>query len=212
MLKALNCTLCGAAVEYLTCFRDNKYYRCTNCRSVMMDSAGHLPPEVEKNRYDQHNNDVDDPGYRSFVKPLVEIVLKKYTPEARGLDYGAGPGPVAAVILKEKGFKIDLYDPYYWDNRELLDKKYDYIICCEVIEHFSNPAKEFRLLRSLLLPRGSLVCMTEIYNRDIDFEQWYYKNDPTHVFFYAPRALSWIKKEYGFTELTVEKRLVHFER
>ncbi len=211
MLEQKYCFLCGSEVEFLTCFRDIYYYRCVNCLSAMMDSTAHLSKDAEKSRYDQHNNDVTDQGYRNFVKPLVEIVLDKFSPGARGLDYGAGSGPVAAAMLEEKGYRVNLYDPYYWDNKALLNASYDYIICCEVIEHFSNPAKEFRLLRSILRPQGSLVCMTEILSSDINFEKWYYKNDPTHIFFYSPKALSWIKKEYKFSGLSITKRLIHFE-
>jgi len=209
--EAKKCKLCFAAIEILTSFRAKCYYRCTHCQSIMMDPAGYLSSEAEKSRYDQHNNDVNDQGYRNFVKPLVETILNKYSPGARGLDYGAGSGPVAAAMLEEKGYRVNLYDPYYWNNKTLLDAKYDYIICCEVIEHFTRPAEEFRLLRSLLCEGGSLVCMTDITSDSLDFEKWYYKNDPTHVFFYHPLALKWIKKEYGFSSLTVEKRLIHFE-
>ncbi len=177
----------------------------------MMDPAVHLPPEAEKSRYDEHNNDVNDAGYRNFVKPLVDTVLSKFTPGAAGLDYGAGPGPVAAVMLKEKGYQVELFDPYYWSDSRLLEKKYDFIICCEVIEHFYWPAREFHLLRSLLRPGGSLMCMTETIDDTFDFGQWYYKNDPTHVFFYHPRALRWIKEKYEFSILTVRKRVIHLE-
>lgn len=211
MQEAKKCKLCFAAIEILTSFRAKYYYRCTNCQSIMMDPAGYLSSEAEKDRYDQHNNDVNDKGYRNFVKPLVETVLNKFSAGARGLDYGAGSGPVAAAMLEEKGYRVNLYDPYYWNNKMLLDAKYDYIICCEVIEHFTRPAEEFRLLRSLLREGGSLICMTEITSDGLDFEKWYYKNDPTHVFFYHPLALEWIKKEYGFSSLNVDKRLIHFE-
>ncbi len=171
----------------------------------------YLSTADEKKRYNEHNNDVGDPGYRKFVKPLVEKVQHKFSPEAAGLDYGAGPGPVSTVLLKEKGFKIELYDPFYWNDRSALDKKYDFIICCEVIEHFHAPAKEFKLLRSLLQPHGSLYCMTEIYTDDLDFSHWHYKNDPTHVFFYHRHTLRWIKKECGFSKLTIDQRVIHLE-
>lgn len=178
----------------------------------MMDPAQYLSPEEEKHRYDQHNNDVSDPGYRRFVEPLVDKIKQNYGPRASGLDYGAGSGPVASVMLQEKGYiNIDCYDPYYYPDRSVLDKPYHFIMCCEVIEHFHQPEDEFKLLRSLLLPGGSLFCMTEIYEDSVDFEGWYYKNDPTHVFFYHHRALRWIEKEYAFNDLRIDKRLIQFK-
>lgn len=177
----------------------------------MMDPAMHLTLDEEKKRYDQHNNDVNDPGYRQFVKPLVDKVLQDYSPQAKGLDFGAGPGPVATVMLREKDFhEIAIYDPIYRPDRALLDDRFYFIICIEVIEHFRFPFEYFKLLRSLLLPAGSLYCMTALYDDDIDFEQWYYKNDPTHVFFYHRNALQWIKKQFSFSEIFIKDRLIQF--
>lgn len=211
MLNEINCVLCRSTAKHFLCFRAKNYYRCTNCHAVMMAFQDQLNEKMEKERYDQHNNDPTDYGYRRFVGPLVKKVTETFSSEARGLDYGAGPGPVAAIMLGEKGYDVELYDPYYHSDRSPLLKKYDFIICSEVIEHFRDPAKEFSLLRSLLLPQGALFCMTEILTDDLDFEQWYYKNDPTHIFFYHNYSLLYIKNAYNFTKLTVEKRLICFD-
>jgi len=166
---------------------------------------------MEKQRYDQHDNDPEDTGYRRFVSPLVKKVAENFSSGAKGLDYGAGPGPVAARLLGDNGYAVELYDPYYHPDKSPLLKKYDFIICSEVIEHFRDPAKEFRLLRSLLLPKGSLLCLTEILSDNLDFKQWHYKNDPTHVFFYHQQALFHIRDKYKFSNLTIDKRLVCFD-
>lgn len=211
MLKKVSCVLCSSIAKHFMCFKEKNYYRCTYCRSIMMAYEDQLDAEMEKERYDQHNNDPEDTGYRNFVKPLVENITDKFSNGAKGLDYGAGSGPVAAVMLGEKGYDLELYDPYYHPDQLPLNQKYDFIICSEVIEHFRYPAKEFSLLRSLLLPKGSLVCLTEILTDDLDFKQWYYKNDPTHVFFYHKKSLLYIKNEYNFSDLTIDKRLICFE-
>ncbi|MFO7951376.1 MAG: class I SAM-dependent methyltransferase [Bacillota bacterium] len=209
MSYSLDCPLCGAIADYFSTFREISYYRCNYCKSVFMDPADHLNFEDEKLRYDQHNNDVNDAGYRKFAKPIVDKIKEDYDHDHAGLDYGAGPGPVAAVLLEEEGFrKIERYDPFYWPDKKALQKKYDFIICCEVIEHLRFPSENFSLLRSLLLPGGSLYCMTVLYDDSLDFEQWYYKNDPTHVFFYHRKALEWIKEKYNFNKLNVINRLI----
>ncbi len=211
MKNKIECSLCGAAAEHYLKFREKNYYRCHHCSGIMMDPAVHLSPEAEKSRYDLHNNDVNDSGYQNFVKPLVEIISGKYSPDSAGLDYGAGPGPVAAFMLREKGFGVELYDPYYWDDPAVLYRKYNYIICSEVIEHFRKPAREFSLLRSLLQPQGLLICMTEIIDDDLNFAQWYYKNDPTHVFFYHQASLRWIQKKFDFAALETRNRIILLE-
>jgi hypothetical protein len=58
---------------------------------------------------------------------------------------------------------------------------------------------------------SKLYLMTEVYNEGIDFASWYYKNDPTHVFFYSRETFEWIKKEFGFSKVEVNKRLIVFE-
>ena len=79
-----------------------------------------------------------------------------------------------------------------------------------MIEHFYDPAKGFRLLKELLLQNGKLYCMTEIYDESIDFPNWYYKNDQTHVFIYHKKSIHWIKEEYGFSDVTIEGRLITY--
>ncbi len=212
MDSRLNCLLCGSSTDLILKFRDKCYYRCTNCLSVMLDPAFFISSQEEKQRYEEHNNDVYDQGYRKFVMPLVEKIFLHYSSEASGLDYGAGPGPVASVMLKEKGYRfINRYDPFYHPDRSVLKKKYHFIICSEVMEHFHYPSEDFKLLRSLLMPGGSLFCLTNLYHEHVNFEQWYYKNDPTHVFFYHNLSLEWIKKKYSFNDFQVENRLIHFK-
>ena len=114
-------------------------------------------------------------------------------------------------LLKRQGFKMDIYDPLFKNDISVFQKKYDFIVCCEVIEHFHKPFKEFQLLKSLLKPAGKLFCMTDIFSKEINFEKWYYKNDLTHVIFYQKETFKWIKKSAEFSKVTVNNRLITFE-
>ncbi len=178
---------------------------------MFMDPACYVSRENEKKRYEEHNNNVEDPGYQKFVGPIVSKVRENFGKGRKGLDFGSGTGPVIARLLREKGYDIELYDPFFCDNPGALEKKYDFIVCCEVIEHFHFPAKEFRLLKSLLKPGGMLFCMTDIYSEKTDFKKWYYKNDPTHVFFYHQNTLDRIKSQLGFSALRIDGRVAQYE-
>ena len=204
------CSLCSGNLEQFFIFRDILYQRCLNCYALLMDPNFYLSPAAEKERYDQHNNDPADPGYRRFVSPLVERVKAAYGTGAAGLDYGAGSGPVISAMLKEAGYRPVLYDPFYWNEPNLLKDHYDFIVCCEVIEHFHRPFDEFKRLRSLLNPGGAIFCMTEVFSDTVDFLNWRYKNDPTHVFFYHQDSLAWIKGNIGFSSLEISGRLIVF--
>lgn len=138
----------------------------------------------EQARYEKHNNDVNDTRYQQFVMPIVEAVLSDYAASHKGLDFGAGTGPVISKMLMDAGYCIKQYDPFFYPNVKLLSEDYDYIVCCEVIEHFRSPSEEFARLRYMLKPCGKIYCMTQLYDDSTNFREWHYMRDPTHHFFY----------------------------
>ncbi len=202
------CPLCGSLANP---FHKDEFFKCGNCRGIFRSKDSLLSPTEEKRRYENHNNDVNDSGYRAFVSPIVDAVMKSFTTDSLGLDFGSGTGPATSKMLQENGYVIKQYDPFFQNDVNVLNLKYDYIVSCEVIEHFHNPAKEFKLLKSLLRPNGHLFCMTLIYDESIDFSDWYYKNDPTHVFFYQEKTLEWVKENFGFSGLSIEGRLIELK-
>ncbi len=177
----------------------------------MLDPSHFLSQGKEKEHYDLHQNDINDHAYQNFVSPIVNGVLETYSSTHKGLDFGAGSGPVITHLLVNNEYDIVAYDPYFCSDKKLLEKRYDYIVCCEVMEHFYNPAKEFGLLKSLLLPNGTLYCKTKLYNPTINFTTWWYKNDPTHVFFYSNNTLLWIKNQYKFESVTINDAIITFK-
>ena len=203
------CPLCHGAGEI---FYQKKqlYHRCSSCHGIFLDRRFLLDREAELKRYREHNNDVSDPRYRDFVSPITGSILEDFTPQHKGLDFGSGSGPVISTMLSDNRFQIEQYDPFFADFPALLCRKYDYVVCCEVIEHFHDPNKEFNILKNLLLPGGKLYCMTALYAEEIDFDTWYYKNDPSHTFFYHPQTISWIEKHFGFSGTRIEGRVVLF--
>ena len=187
-----------------------QFYCCGNCTTIFRGRQYLLTPEEEKERYLLHENDVTDEAYQQFVTPVVEKVLSSFKPPAKGLDFGAGTGPVIAKLLGERGYEIALWDPFFHPDPVVLESKYDFIVCCEVIEHFHTPQAEFQLMKSLLKPGGQLICMTDPLPKDKSFKDWHYKNDPTHVIFYSEENIAWIKEHIGFSEAHLEGRLIVF--
>lgn len=179
-----------------------RYYRCGVCDAVFVDSDDFVDTLREQKVYENHNIDTSDEGYRNFVSPLVNAIKRDFSPEHEGLDFGAGRSQIVSVMLAQKGYTIKNYDPFFADDTTLLEKKYDFISACEVVEHFHSPKKEFTHLHGMLKNGGKLYLMTDVYMEQ-DFAQWYYKNDPTHVFFYTPKTFEWIRKEFGFTSVVI---------
>ncbi len=212
MSENIKCLLCDSKIRFFATSRNRKYYKCENCLSLMLDPSDFVSSQEEKARYETHNNDVEDIGYQKFVSPIVESVREDYSKDHLGLDYGAGTGPVITSLLEKEDYGIKLYDPFFHPYPENLLKKYDYIICSEVIEHFHRPYQEFKNLKEMLNPRGSIFCLTSLYHEGIDFENWNYKNDETHVFFYHKKALEWIKNQFDFSQVEVEGKLIKFRK
>lgn len=189
----MNCTLCGSALFNKM---DEHYYDCDICRAIIMDDQDHLSAEQEKQIYEAHINDVDDIRYQNFTAPITDFVFENYKPKHIGLDFGSGTGPVISSELKKKNYQIVQYDPFFASNSSLLNNRYDYIVSCEVFEHFYNPKFEIDRLISLLNEKGSLLIMTILHHKEIDFKTWSYRKDPTHVFIYRKETMEYIAKEY----------------
>lgn len=211
MIIENNCPLCKSESDFYTKDKIRSFYRCNNCKSVFSDRNTLLLSNDEKNRYEMHNNDIFDVRYKDFVSPITNSILNDFDKNHIWLDFWAWPWPIISKVLEDNNYNISKYDPYFWNNENLLSKKYDYIACCEVIEHFYNPDIEFEKLKNMLKKDWKLFLMTHIYDETIDFKSWYYKNDITHVFFYTKESLEYIKQKYDFSSLQIKDRLIVFE-
>ncbi|MFN3727850.1 MAG: class I SAM-dependent methyltransferase [Allosphingosinicella sp.] len=164
----------------------------------MLGSSQLLGQEAERTHYLNHENDPDDPGYRRFVSKMIEPLAARLSAGALGLDYGCGSGPVGAAMLREQGFSVALYDPFFAPDEGVLGERYDFIICSEVIEHFHRPADEFDRLAALLKPGAWLGLMTCFQTDDDRFADWHYRLDPTHVVFYREATLRRLASIHGW--------------
>lgn len=208
----MDCALCGSETTELSFVNKRAYHCCSHCKGISLHPSCLLSSDQERKRYETHNNDVTDSGYQNFVSPIVNGILKEYDKAHKGLDFGSGSGPVITEMLRDKDYLINTYDPYFDPDSSTLQTTYDYIACCEVMEHFYHPYKEFKLLHGLLNNNGSLYCKTNLYDESIEFDSWWYKNDPTHVFFYTKETLIWIKNHFGFSNVIISKKLIVFRK
>lgn len=209
----MNCLVCDSTSINLFLEIDDKiYWKCDNCLVIFLDPKFRLNPLDEKHRYQQHNNDIHDKDYRLFLSKLLNPLKLKLQPEARGLDFGCGPGPALAEMLKEEGFIMDVYDPFFFKDDLIFSKKYDFITCTETMEHFFDPAKEIKRLDKMLAKEGVLGLMTNFLSDEKGFEQWYYRKDPTHVVFYRPRTFEIIANMMDWGYEVPEKDVVLFKK
>ena len=192
----MSCIVCKSELVSSFITKDRKtYWQCSHCSVKFLDQSFFIDEDTEKGRYLEHHNEIGDPAYLKFLSKLSEPLMAKLKPDDRGLDFGCGHGPALAEMLKAKGYDIDLYDPFFYPNKEIFSKKYNFITCTETAEHFFNPNKEFKTLDSLLLPDAWLGVMTTFLTEDKLFENWYYRRDPTHVVFYSQKTFEVIAEQ-----------------
>src|SRR4051812_25318450 len=126
------CPLCGGGWSVLL-REQREYRRCGACALTFVPSSQHLAPYEERTRYLQHRNGPGDQEYRNFLDRLLVPLGARLAAGAEGLDFGSGPGPTASVMLRERGFRAENYDPHFAADARLLERDYDFIVCTEVL-------------------------------------------------------------------------------
>lgn len=198
-----SCILCNSSKIRLF-YKDvsehyaSDYYQCQNCRLIFAAPKDRPDTDEEFARYETHENDPDDEGYRRFLRQLADPLTLLLEPESKGLDFGSGPGPTLNIIFEERGHEMQLYDPFYADDPSVFEDTYDFITATEVVEHLHNPGKEFDRLWHCLRPGGYLGIMTKPADDDRQtFADWHYRRDVTHVTFYTKDTFRWLADKWG---------------
>ncbi|MBP9854062.1 MAG: class I SAM-dependent methyltransferase [Candidatus Omnitrophica bacterium] len=212
------CPLCESTKTVLVfekedpTFGRREYFQCLTCKLIGLSSQYFLPFDEEKKRYDLHRNNPNDQGYVSFLNQLIDPLCGFLKPHSAGLDFGCGPGPTISVLMKRRGFSIEDYDPIYFPDEKILNKKYDFITATEVVEHFHQPRQEFIQLNKMLKPSGKIGLMTYLYDDINQFQKGWYHQDPTHVSFYHRETMEWIAKWLNWKAEHITKRVVIYSK
>jgi len=193
----IHCPLCaGAEISFYSKDRRRPYLSCSTCGLVFVPPAWHLSRDEERAHYALHQNHIDDPGYRAFLSRMMYPLIERLTPGAQGLDFGCGPGPALAHMLRGAGFGVALYDSFFVPEEEMLDACYDFLCATEVVEHLYRPGRELERLWALLQPGGWFGIMTKLVRDPIAFASWHYKSDPTHVCFFSVDTWRWWARQH----------------
>ncbi len=213
-----SCILCdGTNVQLF--YRDQSdhyasdYYRCPNCRLIFVPPKDRPSTDEEFERYETHENDPEDEGYRNFLGQLFNPLNKLLKPESKGLDFGSGPGPTLNLMFEEAGHEMSIYDSFYDDDPSVFDETYDFITATEVVEHLFHPGKELERLWSCLRPGGYLGIMTKIAEDDVPFfADWHYRLDITHVTFYTKDTFYWLADHWNASVDFPADRVIIFQK
>lgn len=182
-----------------------EYWHCPNCQLIHVPQRFLLNTTAEKAIYDLHENNPDDPGYKTFLSRLFTPLTAQLPAASQGLDFGCGPSPVLAEMFREAGFDCVTFDIYYDNQPARLQQQYDFIASTEVVEHLAAPAKVFQQLLACLKPNALLGIMTQRWDSIERFKQWTYRNDPTHICFFHEQTFQWLAQKFGL-QLTIYPR------
>jgi len=209
----MECPLCGSSrVRPFATAAAKQYFECGVCRLVHLAPWQRLSREEERRYYEMHDNNQQDRGYRAFLDRLARPLAQQLVPGAKGLDYGCGPGPTLSVMLEERGFELEVFDPFFAPDAQVLQRSYEFITCSEAAEHFCAPGREFDALDRLLRPGGWLGVMTGMLPEPQAFPRWHYARDPTHVSFYSTATMRWIAAHLGWAAMFPHRHVVLFRK
>ena len=192
--------------------RKRNYLRCGTCELVFVPRGQFVSAEDEKARYDTHQNAPDDPRYRQFLSRLFTPMEERLTPGSRGLDFGSGPGPTLSIMFEEAGHSMAVFDRFYANDRSVFEGRYAFITATEVVEHLEHPGKELDRLWGLLEPGGYLGLMTQLVLDRNAFIRWRYKDDLTHIRFFAASTFEWLAARWTARITFADKDVILFQK
>jgi hypothetical protein len=170
--------------------KHREFLRCPACGLVSVPAEHWTTPEEERARYARHDNVESNRGYVGFLTEVADVATAVALPGARILDFGSGENAVLTRLLRNQGRDCVAYDPLYGLGTDALEKQYDLVVACEVIEHLRELRAEIVRLGKCLGPGGRMVVRTRCYPSPAEIPSWWYARDPTHINFFAPQTLA----------------------
>ena len=194
----MNCHICNVPIES---FIHNKthitYYHCKSCEYIFKSPECYQDFIEQKERYNLHENDENDEGYRAYFQRFLDFTLPLVSKPKIALDFGCGASSLLSNMLEEEGIECDYYDPIYHPDTLNDNKKYDLIVSTEVFEHLHQPREVFKSLLERLKEGGYLALQTQFHPNEIEaFKKWYYHQDPTHIVFFTVQTFKILCKMY----------------
>jgi SAM-dependent methyltransferase len=180
------------------------YHRCSACRFIFTTAFDHFTHEDFQSHIYNEEYPLIDPDYQvarpqgnaDLVNRLFSIAKPK-----RVLDYGGGNG-VFADALRAAGFPhVETYDPFVEHYSARPAGSFDCVICFEVVEHSTDPARIFADMDEFLTDPGLILFSTLVQPADIDqqgLNWWYAGPRNAHVSLYTKESLASVVRPLGF--------------
>jgi 2-polyprenyl-3-methyl-5-hydroxy-6-metoxy-1,4-benzoquinol methylase len=218
--EVINCPVCSSIKRKLmfTSSRNNiisKIYRCHACGLVY---NGIKLRDKEESAYLSKNflQNYSKIYKKQYAYALEYMkILKNKVKGEKMLDVGCGTG-IFMEAAERIGFKTIGTEPFkpsvkiarqkklkvvnkILSKTKFSKKKFDLILAIEVIEHFSNPVKEFRIMSRLLKKDGLIILQTSNQSSLTSLikgkKRNYYYYD--HLCYFSPKTLNYALDKVG---------------
>jgi len=179
------------------------FYHCKACGFFFKDPTHYLDATQEIKVYENHNNSFESPGYVEMFENFINVTFRPYLSTIQTvLEFGCGPGPVLAKLLKMQGLHVSTYDKFFSPEKVYENRHYDLITSTEVLEHIDDPNAIMQFFHTHLQAQGYLAIMTQFHDNTAKaFLSWWYRKDPTHICFYTPHTFEVLAQKHGFKVL-----------
>ena len=206
----MNCKICHYTTKIFEDMELQKqFHACPKCHCIALDPHYYLSHEKENSLYNNHQNSLENEGYVKMFEDFLDYFWDDLTCKEKALDFGSGPTPVLAELLKRREVLIDCYDKFYQPIRCFENQTYDFITSTEVFEHLDDPVATLSLLSQHLKPQGKIALMTLFHTNDEAlFLKWWYRRDPTHIMFYTPKTLDVLAQKCGLEVLKTDGKRI----
>jgi SAM-dependent methyltransferase len=187
-------------------FRAEKFtvWRCPKCLSL------HARDEVDLAHYysDYPFHHLPDPEQdvmlrATYNRQLARLKQAGLRREHQVLDYGCGGGALVRFLQKRGYANVHGYDQYSaaFSDRSVLERRYDFIVSQDVLEHVPEPWDFLHEVSRLLAP-GGIVAIGTPNAESIDLKQPEQRvhtlHQPYHRHIFSKRKLLTLGDELGW--------------
>jgi SAM-dependent methyltransferase len=182
-----------------------QYLRCPDCGFIFTTAFDQFT--MEDFRRQIYNSDylLVDPEYEGErPRGNAELVVKffPYLKPRRLLDYGCGTGLLVEALRATGLFQeVDGYDPFVPGHDARPSHRYECIVCFEVLEHSTDPARTLGEINDLLTENGLILFSTLLQPADIEgqgLNWWYVLPRNGHVSLFSRASLLKLAEPFGF--------------
>jgi SAM-dependent methyltransferase len=180
------------------------YLRCAECGFIFTTAFDHFTMEDFQRHIYNSDYLLVDPEYQDERPRGNAALILKFFPflkPQRLLDYGCGAGLLVEVLRSTGQLQVDGYDPFVSGRDVKPTHRYECIVCFEVLEHSTDPARTLGEINDLLTENGLILFSTLLQPPDIERQGvnwWYVLPRNGHVSLFSRASLLKLAQPFGF--------------